>query len=373
MIKILYKIYVQISIIFLLVAYLFSSFKVINTQNGDIVLHNSSNPITPTEFYVATVKDERENKAAIAWLLPVNYYLNNMLKTFPVDLRGGSFNAIKKYIEYNISKNAAYRPIDIRLKKFTVTETPVANGGAQGAVNLALSFDLETGLDETLQLTTYRGNTTYTRRAGYPQDIEPILRQALQNGLIYLNNWMNKQAGSNILLAKKVLLSFTDYSEKTEGDTIYYNINRPLTWDDFHSKIGNSRFDAEVFPSFGYSEKVVVDKGVINIILSIKVFLPKSANWAKESARDSYGLNHEQRHLDIAKIVSEHFKQKLKTENLPVHNYDGFINVDYLDAFREMNALQKQYDSETAHGSNHWAQEKWDARIDDELKKLGIK
>ncbi len=82
-----------------------------------------------------------------------------------------------------------------------------------------------------------------------------------------------------------------------------------------------------------------------------------------------YALNHEQRHFDIAKIAAEHFKRKLASEQLPVDNYDGFINYDYLDAYREMDKLQEQYDKETDHGANHAAQEGWDRKIDEELRR----
>lgn len=155
--------------------------------------------------------------------------------------------------------------------------------------------------------------------------------------------------------------------EKPEGDSIYYSAKRLLTWDDFKSKIPNSRYDAEVFPSIGYDERTDVTNGVINVGLAIKVSLPKSAAWVRNGSMNDYTLNHEQRHFDIAKIAAEHFEQKLKVENLTTTNFEGIINVDYLDAYREMDALQKQYDDETRHGADQAEQERWNKKIDNEL------
>jgi hypothetical protein len=184
---------------------------------------------------------------------------------------------------------------------------------------------------------------------------------------------MNQQAGTNSKLAKAVKITFTDYSEKPEGDSIYYSVSRPLTWDDFQSKIPNHRFDAEVFPTVGYNERKEVINSVINVGLEIKVCLPKSAAWVKDGNRNNYTLNHEQRHFDIVKIAAGHFKKKIDAENLTVSNYEGIINFEYLETYREMNSLQKQYDDETLHGADQSAQQRWNERIDQELKAYGVK
>jgi hypothetical protein len=71
--------------------------------------------------------------------------------------------------------------------------------------------------------------------------------------------------------------------------------------------------------------------------------------------------------------VSEKFKRQMLAEVLPVLNYDGSINTAYFDALREMDRIQKQYDNETGHGANTWAQERWNAYIDKELAGFKIK
>jgi predicted secreted Zn-dependent protease len=107
--------------------------------------------------------------------------------------------------------------------------------------------------------------------------------------------------------------------------------------------------------------------------MSMKVYLPKSDCWVRNRGLDDYALDHEQRHFDIAKIVAAHFKQKIIAINLPPDNYDGEINVEYLETLRELHRMQMQYDKETRHGSNRHSQEQWGEKIDRELKALGIK
>jgi hypothetical protein len=365
MIKPVFKRQFRCILILILTFLIFPAFRFAAAQTGNIILKDEQIPVTPKEFYVANVTDERDNRSTVAWILPPD-----QAKAYPVDLQGGALAAIKQFIVHNLSRDTAYRPITIGLKKFMVTESALTGGKVEGHVAVVMSFDMTRGDDETLHLLDYKGNATYTRNAGPPQEIEPTLRRTLENGLIYLNTWMDRQAATNIKLAKAVKLSFTDYEEKTEGDTIYYSVKRPLTWDDFQSKIPGGSYDAEVYPTIGYEEHTEVAKSVINVDLAIKVCLPKSAAWVRDGRRNDYNLNHEQRHFDIAKIAAENFKQKLSAENLTVSNYEGIINFEYLEAYREMNNLQKQYDDETRHGSDEQAQQRWNERIDLELKNV---
>jgi len=360
------------SFILILAALFFTGFQSAAQQIGTVILTDEQVPVTPKEFYIANVIDERDNRSAVAWLLSPSG-TKNQNESYPIDLQGGGLVAIKQFINRNLPCNKALRPVVISIKKFMVTESALAGGLAEGHIAVVMSFDLQQVDDEPLHLLDYNGSATYTRNTGPPQDIEPTLRHTLENGLIYLDTWMNQQAGTNIKLATGVKVTFTDYEEKPEGDSIYYTVNRPLTWDDFKSKIPGNRYDAEVFPGFGYDEHAEIIKGIINISVAMKVYLPKSASWVRDGERNDYTLNHEQRHFDIVKIAAERFKQKIKAEDLPVSNFDGPINRVYLETYREMDSLQKQYDDETRHGSDQQAQQQWNERINKELKEYGVK
>ena len=338
-----------------------------------LVLINERVPVTPKEFYIAKVTDERESRGAIALLVPVVNIKDVPPKASPVDLKGGTLPAIKQFINSSIARNTTLRPVIISLKKINITETALPVGRVEGHVNVIFSFSLDMGEDDRVHLADYNGRAVYNRDVLQTRDIEPTLRHVLTNGLLYVNNWMNQQAKTNIKLARGVKVTFTDYNEKPEGDSIYYSVKRPLTWADFQSKVPNSKYDAEVFPTLGYDEKAEIINGIINLHLAVKTGLPKSASWAKEGSRNDYTLNHEQRHFDIVKIAAEHFKRKIKARKLTTANYDGPINEEYLDAYREMTNLQIQYDNETRHGSATSEQRKWNERIDKELQELGVK
>jgi len=354
------------AIVLLFTLLVLCGFQIAKKQTATIALQDQQLGVTPKEYYIANVKDERVDQSAIAWLLRPGQ-VKDRPETYPVDLQGGGLVAVKHFVAHNLPRNNALRPVIISIKKFRLTEKGAAAGGTGGYAELTLSFSIQQE-DTLMHLVDYSGSANYTRNIGPPQDVEPTIRHLLVGGLIWFDAWMNKQAAINIKLAKTVSVIFTDYTEKPEGDTIYYTSRRPLTWDDFKGKTPQSRFAAEVYPTIGYDEHGKVEGAIVHLNIDIKVSLPKSACWVRDGNRTDYTLNHEQRHFDLAKIAAEHFKQRIKAEKLPVGNYDGYINVDYLDAFREMDSLQKQYDDETIHGTDHAAQVRWNERIDKELK-----
>ncbi|HZX59356.1 MAG TPA: DUF922 domain-containing protein [Mucilaginibacter sp.] len=342
-----------------------------NQKTGaPIILHDEKLNFLPHEFYITDVIDERADKSTVASLVykdEANAYV-----TRPIDLKDGAALAIKQFMGHNLNQNSSLRPVIISIKSFKLEETRSPGGRINGHLNVDFSFGLQKDYG-VLQLVDYKGGTRYTRSDGQTDMAEPILRQGIEEALSWFNKWINTYSDSDPRLAKSVKVKLSDYTGKPEGDTIYYAANRPLNWGDFQDKPRAAGFEAEVFAGLGYTEKATVEKGIINLSISLKVDMAKSDCWVRDRSRDDYVLNHEQRHFDIAKIVGEHFKQKIAAMHLPPDNYDGEINVEYLETLRELHRMQTQYDSETHHGANHGAQEEWNEKIDKELKLLGVK
>jgi hypothetical protein len=187
----------------------------------------------------------------------------------------------------------------------------------------------------------------------------------------YFDDWINKDADNNQKLAKSVRLDISDYQGGNDKDTVFYSSDRPLTWDDFKGRPRFNNYAASIFASIGYESSSTVEKGEIVVDLVFKTYMLKSSSWVR-SGNNSYGLNHEQRHFDIAKIVTERLKNTLKALPLEPHNYERKVSYHYLEAFREMNQMQEDYDLETSNGTNGSAQQRWNEKIDSTLRQLGV-
>ena len=334
------------------------------TLKNDIVLNDYPLQIIPQGFYISSVVDDRAERGAIAALALGS---NGKPEIQEADLQGGTAVAISGFISRNLKKDTSERAVNISIKDFKLTETILPNGGVDGRIQIGLSFGLpkEYGMQ---QLIAYRGGLHYTRVPGKNEVIEAHLRSVIKSGLVYFNNWMQANVDRDPKLAKAVSFKFTDYSDSTESDTIYYSAARPLKWNDFQSKTRPpGPFEAVIMPNFGYNLNREVKNGIINVEVEMKTYVAKSDSWAG-NARDSYGLNHEQRHFDIARFITKQYQKKILAAGLTPDTYDAFINMQYLDSYRDMNALQKAYDKETRHGINEDAQSAWDKKIEAMLK-----
>lgn len=338
-------------------------------QAFSLALQPTSLPFTPEAYYIAEVVDERKDRQAVAWLLPQS----QATVTQPVDLPGGGAFAVGQFIRQTLPRNARLRPVVIRLREFRVMETVAEKGRVEGRITVAMSFDLLRG-EEKVHLTDYRGGTRYNRPASQLQAIEPALRNALVDALAYFNQWVNREVNRNEKMARGMEVHFTDYTRNTDEDTLFYDPARLLSWDDFWAPLVRpSQYAASIFPSFSYEGRSEVINGIVHIHLTTKVFVLRNSSWVKEGVRDAYGLKHEQRHFDIVKLVVEGFKRKIRPDALSLRSYNSDIQYEYIESFREMNRLQEQYDGETRHGLDQAAQERWNQRLDQELRQFSVK
>jgi hypothetical protein len=337
----------------------------------DILLKVEKLPFTPKEFFIADVIDERKDPSAIAWLVPAPGSAKSSLAIQKVDLKGGGLTGIKQFISESMPANKKLRPIVIRLRELKISETTNVQNRVDGKVVIDMAFYLKRGKEE-VHLLDYKGGAKYGRSVNQQGVVEPVLRQSLGKALNYLNTWMDQEVNINEKLAKGIKVTFTEPKVVVSQDTVYYNFNRPLTWKDFRAMPNvKSQYAASVFPGFGYKGSSKVVDGIIHLDLTLQVFMLQQSSWMKDVARNAYTLNHEQKHFDIVKIVSERFKKNIHPDSLSIEDYNSIIQYEYIESFREMNRLQEQYDGETRHGLDKEAQARWNRLIEKELGGLG--
>ena len=350
---------------FFLVLAIFAAFGFKTTRSTDafISLQDETLAFAPKEFYVSAVRDDRDDRTSVAALWPVGAGITKVYLNF----KTGAAENVSAFITRNLAADKSLRMVQISIKKLRVDETAAGGDIVKGQGTIRLAFDYIRGADDTVGLIGYTACISYNRPASRFQDPEPVLRHLIENGISYFNTWINKEADGNIKLAKGVALSFADYTGDKATDSVFYSSKRPLRWSDFTTGFKSRKYDAEVFPVMGYDEETQVMKGILKVHIVMKTYLSKESALVKDGAENAYTLNHEQRHFDIAKIAAERFKKRLQQTALPISNYDGPINVYYLDAYREMHHMQEQYDVETAHGTNAASQAAWNELIDKEL------
>jgi hypothetical protein len=90
----------------------------------------------------------------------------------------------------------------------------------------------------------------------------------------------------------------------------------------------------------------------------------RGMSWALPSSLNDYALAHEQLHFDIAKLVTERFKKKIAAMQADlIIDLNSMIQYEYLESYREMNQLQKQYDLDSNHSLYRQGQADWETKV----------
>jgi hypothetical protein len=340
--------------------------------NDTISLKPESLGFVPSDYYIAVVTDERSGRGLGRWFTAANG------SGTPVDLPGGTAEGIEQFVRQNLRQNPKQRAVAIRLRECRINETARGNR-VDGTFTFSVSFELLRNADGEaipVKLTDYRTRAQYVRPASQTQVVEQSIRQSVVAALRTFDNYMRREGKADNRLATKITVKLLDYVPQNDSnsDTVFYSLNRPITWSDFRATPRRgSRYAAEINPNFSYQGQSRVMNGVVELTLVFKTFMVKSGSWVTAPALNEYALNHEQRHFDITRIITERFKNKLNPDSLSIEDYNSNVQYHFLESYREMSRMQELYDEETNHGINRAAQERWNARIDADLRMYGIR
>jgi hypothetical protein len=168
-----------------------------------------------------------------------------------------------------------------------------------------------------------------------------------------------------------VSVKWLQHTPPISSDTIYYATEKKLTWPDFKGKPErNSDAIAITSSGFGYTAGVKYRNGKTDINIIVYCYFSKSNSWVLKGRESDYALTHEQHHFDISYIAASLFMQKLKTAQLTWNNYNQMLEKIYMESRTVLQKMQNEYDSATSNGRLPAIQEKWNKKIETQLKEI---
>lgn len=357
--------------LFLIVLSIFfiESFKV-SAQYSDkwISLKYESVRHKPNHFYFSKILDERRDRGKIGEVYGINK-LEKQLK-----LSGGTVKTLQTYLSKAFSKNASDYAIIFKVKELFVNEN-IENSSIKGKCKIKVSYSFQRDTTE-IELADFQTAITYTRSLGDYNNYEILISKVLEKSVNYFDEWMDENYDKNPKLIKSInLIVKPDYSLENpeKGDTIFWSPTRKMTWNDFKGEMPRStKFSAQIFNNFEYLAPLKLEDGILTIDLQMKVYMLKSMSWTSSTSLSDYSIAHEQLHFDLTKLVVERFKEKAK-QILTVDNYDSELQLLFIEMYREMNKIQKNYDDETNHSINVFEQQKWQSSTIEKMRNLGIR
>ncbi|RZJ49195.1 MAG: DUF922 domain-containing protein [Chryseobacterium sp.] len=137
--------------------------------------------------------------------------------------------------------------------------------------------------------------------------------------------------------------------------------------------VENSPFFALTAMTWKYSYESTIYRNRVAINLKNEVTIDKNRSWVKwdkiknPDVRASL-LHHEQGHVNIQYILLSEAERVLKNRNYSVKDYKAQISQLANEISNYFDTMQRNYDDETEHGSNHKMQARWDKIIDDKME-----
>jgi hypothetical protein len=317
-------------------------------------------------FSIVSVEDVRQQRDNIGTIFV------SATQKETISLKGGTISAVKKLFSQAIlPKNQTFISISYKILEIKILESRLPNGNVSGQMLLRVAFD-RIGKKDTVMLTETTTSTSFLRSDDkMPDDkYEPILTSLFTKSLEYFDKWLVLNEGRHEALIKGVKIIFLPETDRNDNDTIYYE-TRKVNWDDFRGKPTNSIYGAAIFANFAYTATFRIVDSYIEARIQAKTYMVRGMSWVTPASYSDYALAHEQLHFDIAKLVTERFKKKIVAMKADlVIDLNSMIQYEYLESYREMNLLQKQYDGETQHSINTRMQAEWGIKVREWLKEV---
>ncbi|MDZ7933935.1 MAG: hypothetical protein U5M51_02975 [Emticicia sp.] len=309
-------------------------------------------------FVINSVVDTRPQRETIGSIFMSATQKEN------INFKGGIEPAIKKFLIQSLPNKESQLLLRYKILDLKITESKLPNGNFSGQVQLRVAFD-RIGKKDTILLTESTISTSFLRSDSQMPNAkyESILASLFIKSLEYFDKWLTLNGSKHEALIKGVKIVFLPETDVNDNDTIYHH-TRKINWDDFRGKPTNTRYGAAIFANFAYGASFQVIDGYIVAKISTKTYMVRRMSWTLPTSINDYALAHEQLHFDIARVVTERFKKKIAAMQADlIIDLNSMIQYEYLESYREMNLLQKQYDAETNHSLIREAQAIWEAKV----------
>lgn len=166
-------------------------------------------------------------------------------------------------------------------------------------------------------------------------------------------------------------LSFFSFDK---GDMIEWDVNRPLTWDDFTKRAGAD----EIYRAFTYSGINFEVKGAVrDVKIIVTPYFDSERSWVHPNHMTGLLLKHEQGHFDLTALAAAEMDEKMEPYRTTLADFVeqetmGRVQRIYDSLYDALSALQLRYDAETVHGTDVDEQARWNDYISEELRARGL-
>ncbi len=168
-----------------------------------------------------------------------------------------------------------------------------------------------------------------------------------------------------------LLVLFSCIALSAQEETIKWDADRRLSWEDFKGKPEeNSPAAAITASGISYYFSTYEDhNGEMGINYTVTTYFYPNKSWYNRQLGDRIILSHEQLHFDIAELFARKMRAQLASTRF-TRNVKEEVREIYRKINEELSEFQHRYDSETDYSRNYEAQILWNEVIAQALEEV---
>jgi len=315
----------------------------------------------PRYFYVAGVKDDRADTTTIGTMRAGAL----TKKLVSLNLPGGAAAAIDAFLLTNLLQDTLHTiPVVMHILQLEAAEQ---TGGlkAEAEMRMTMAFYIKGN-----KIVEYKGSNSVEARVDAMRFVEELVRRGLENVVEQFDGWMstNVQQVREAVYGPAVAVSVVIKDTADDVDKLAWSLQRPLTPEDFQSKVDELSSAAAATFS-GLDVKFTQQKlyGQTKIAVTIVPVFDRQQSWFKRDARSVKTLAHEQLHFNITAIKACELATAMRNYSFTPENYMAELQQLARQKEKETRLEQDLYDTETHHGLIVAEQQKWEAAVMEKL------
>lgn len=151
-------------------------------------------------------------------------------------------------------------------------------------------------------------------------------------------------------------------------DNIPWDIDRPLSWNDFVGVPPSSApYVATTSSGISFSYSYSFKNGSQKFDYTVQSLFYPDKSWFVNDAVSEYILKHEQTHFDISELHARMLRKKLKTIEFS-DNIKKKVDALYSQIEEDRRQMQQRFDKETNHSKNTIKELEWEKNVVTQLK-----
>jgi hypothetical protein len=317
---------------------------------------------TPLHFYIAAVVDKTGTADSIGFSLQPR-----SVKPQKVSLKEGTVTFFKKYTGNLLKADSSLYPVLLVISELSLADERYKNVGDE----TTLKYKLEVHSlykNDTFEVTHYFGQQRFRTTLGDKKKYDSMFL-GLSTFWPHVDEVFKELLDKHRTFCKGVKLNINVRSQASNADSLFYNGQRLLTWDDYRGEA--EKKDAILSYIFiNYDANSSYDKGYVIVDVDLETVFSRTDSWVHGGMETTNVLNHDNYKFRLAYLHMLRLKKELETIGLTYDNYKTEIPAMYRKNQKEANAAFNAYDKETAYGARKKEQLRWQQTIDDDIAGL---